>query len=300
MSLTAEKKHFKNELTAGVHLVSIFDLKIHKDSNKQPIVKDGEMALVVTFVTGTNPNLYHEQIYWIGKGKEGKERYFTQMCLDAMIDMSVTPMPKKAALNKRLWVAIRDVFTLVDNGANTKKDILGNDIVERFIFHTAPIWDVEKPPTWKGDPIKNDGVACDDFVGYVEDNEDGYSTMSTEAPEPFTLEVKAVTPEVESVMEVKPKKAIKKAKSLVEIIAPMQEQKDIVEYQMQAKLHNATTSTPMPNFGSETVTDTPQFSEGDIVLTEEEIEGAHHVDNVLHEGSDMPNFGDDETPDTNF
>lgn len=320
MSLQAENKRFKNELTAGVHLVSIFDIKMHKDSNKQPIQRDGEIAILLTFVTGTNPNLYHEQIYWIGKGREGKEKYFTQMCLDAGIDMSVAPMPKKAALNKRLWIGVRDVFTLVNNGSEVKKDMLGNDVIERFIFHTAPVWDVEKPPTWKGDPKFNDGIACDDFVGYVEDNEDGYETMPKGEAVPFTLEVAQVTPEIEKavVVEVKPKKATKKAKSLVETIAPMQEVKDIEEYQKQkvgdlslnerkekglldnvVMLPQTTTTTAMPNFWDATPT-TEQEQTIESVMKNVDMSQMVVIQPQATTITEMPNFGDSETPDTNF
>lgn len=276
MSLHAEKKHLKTELKAGVHLVSIFDMKLNLDQNKQPIQKDGEMAILVTFVTGTNPNLYHEQVYWIGKGNAGKERHFTQMCLDAMIDMSITPLPKKAALNKRLWIAIREVFTLVDNGENIKKDIVGNDVIEHFIFHTAPIWDVEKQPTWKGDPLFNDGIACDDFVGYKEDNEDGYATVSNEEASPFTLNIIQSTPEVEKEVVEKPKKVRqvklgnngKLESEIVEIVAPnfgesnIEKAKEIITEQRVKVVGfplpteqgptkqqiDSLSSTPMPNF----------------------------------------------------
>jgi hypothetical protein len=327
MSLQAEKKRFRNEMKAGVYLASIFDIKLHKDSNtKQPIVKDGEMALIVTFVTTTKDkeNLYHDQIYWIGKGKDGREKYFTQMCLDAMIDMSVTPMDVKKARNKRLWIAVREVFTLVNNGEDVKKDIFGKEIIENFIFQTAPIFDVDRVPTWNGDPAKNDGIAGDEFVGYKDDDEDGYVTMpqqgeAMEAPFKLVAEVAPMTKEVEDavVVEKKPKKE-KKVKSVAltdGMVVTNKEELKTIETVFASTL----SSTPVPNFGDITPTITPSFDNDTIQLTEEEMEDIANVDNMLHEGRQqllddmnetilqdnmdqtaMPNFGDNETPDTNF
>lgn len=338
MSLTKEKRHFKNEMPSGVHLASIFDIKLYKDSvTKQPIVKDDEMGLIVTFWTtnAEKQNLYHEQVYWCGKGNAGREKYFTQMCLDAMIDMSVTPMDVKQAKNKRLWIAIREVYTLINNGEEVKKDMLGNDVIEKFIFQTAPIFDVDRVPTWKGDPKFNDGIACDEFVGYKEDSaEDGYVTMPTQGEAtPFVLEVAHVTPEVEqAVVVVKEAAKPKKEKKVKEVLDKAFEEQIMfgvsgvkvedgklsnVPIEKVHELLNKST-TPMPNFGeSATPTIAPSF-DNEIVLSEEEITDIQNTEDMLHQGrqeaSDMnevlmqdnvdqtplPNFGDNETPDTNF
>jgi len=296
MQLQSEPKNFKKEMSAGVHLAYIHDMKTHRDANKQPIVKDNEIAILVTFCNGTNQ--FHEQIYWCGKGNAGKEKYFTQMCLDAMIDMSVTPMKVSQAKGKRLWIAIREVFTLVNNGEDVKKsDITGEAVIEKFIFRTAPIFDVEKQPTWKGDPLFNDGVACDEFVGYVEENEDGYETMPKGEPMPLTLEVKAVTPEIEkevATAEEKPKKE-KKVKSEVKVIAG--NNPELLE-----NAHTITT-TPAPNFGEAT----PTIEQKSIMVNEIKkvaeplsIKLGEQIKNVTTSTTPLPNFGDNETPDTNF
>jgi len=296
MQLQSEPRNFKKEMSAGVHLASIFDIKIYKDSTtKQPIVRDGEMGLIVTFWTtnAEKQNLYHEQVYWVGKGNAGREKYLTQMLLDAGVDMSVTPMDVKEAKNKRLWIAIREVYTLINNGEEVKKDITGKDVVEKFIFQTAPIFDVDRVPTWKGDPKFNDGIACDEFVGYKEDNEDGYVTMPQGEAEPFTLQVASVTPEVEKavVVEAKPKKE-KKIKVADAIVVATG---DVNISDAPTFIPNGS-QTPMPNFGEATPT-------SDINLTDEECEDIMETDKMLHEGRQediMPNFGDNETPDTNF
>ena len=136
MSLEAINKRAKSEMCSGVHLAIIFDIKRHLDQQKNPIIINNEMGIVITFANGKNE--HHEQIYWIGKGAEGKEKYFTKMCIDAGIDMSITPMPKQAAIGKRLWIAIREVYTLINGGDTVKLDILGKEIIEHFVINTSP------------------------------------------------------------------------------------------------------------------------------------------------------------------
>ncbi len=293
MSLTKEKRHFKCEMPSGVHLASIFDIKLYKDSvSKQPIIKDDEMGLIITFWTtnADKQNLYHEQVYWVGKGNAGREKYLTQMLLDAGVDMSVTPMDVKLAKNKRLWIAIREVYTLINNGEEVKKDMLGNDVIEKFIFQTAPIFDVDRVPTWKGDPKFNDGIACDEFVGYKEgDAEDGYATMPQGTGESFTLEVAPVTPEVEKAVVEKPKKE-KKVKMEVKVVAGNNPE-------LLDNAHTITT-TPMPNFGEATPTE-----EQKVFIVKEITNNISHVNGVdvqTVNTTPLPNFGDNETPDTNF
>jgi len=171
MSLEAEKSKRISEITAGVHLVTILSMKRLLDSNKNQVIKDGEMAIIITFATGDNRR--HEQVYYLGKGNEGRERYFTSMCLDAGVDMSKTPLEKKDVIGKRLWIAIKEVFTLINGGEDVLKDITGAEVIEYFVFQTAPVFDPERAPTWKGDPAKNDGNAMDLFVGY-KDEGSGY------------------------------------------------------------------------------------------------------------------------------
>lgn len=266
MSLQKEKKRVKSEMKAGVHLASILDMKKHLDDQKNPIIVDGELAILVTFINGQNQ--YHDQVYWLGKGNDGKEKFFTQMCLDAGIDMSKTPLAKKEALNKRLWIAIREVFTLVNNGESIKKDILGNDVVEHFVFKTAPIWDVDKQPTWKGDPLFNDGVACEEFVGYKEENESGWDTLP-KGEAPAVIEIKAVTPEIEKAVVETPKKE----KAPKEEVSPV-------------------TNTAQPNFGDTPAVVTPKFDAPTNTPTPNFGEPVAT--------SNTPNFGENDSPDDNF
>lgn len=343
MSLQAEKKHLKNEMPTGTHLAFIFDMKAKRDANKNPIIKDGEMAILVTFCNGENQ--YHEQVYWCGKGNAGKEKYFTQMCLDAMIDMSVTPLSVKQARNKRLWIAIREVYTLVNNGEDVKKsDVTGEAIIEKFIFKTAPVFDADKKPIFKGDPALNDGVASDDFVGYVEENEDGYETMPKgDAPE-FSLEVQPVTPEVEATIVVKPKKEKKVKEKKPEVLEikvdsvsdmPNFGEPTIVmaEDGKSATINNPATFAvnteisviaPMPNFGEANPLAEELIVAESIKPADSEIkylgetpgtEQKETIESVMKNVdmsqmtviqpqestiTPLPNFGDDQTPDTNF
>lgn len=275
MSFEVEKKNIRHELKAGVHLVTIHSMKKHLDSQKNPIIKNGEIAVLITFSTGTNPNLYHDQIYWIGKGKDGLERYFTRMCIDAGIDMSKTPLSPKDAIGKRLWIGIREVYTLINNGEEVLKDIGGNPVLEHFIFQTSPVFDPEKPPTWKGDPAKNNGEAADEFVGYKEENESGYDTVRVELPKATTnvLEVGPVTPEVE--------------KAMAEIA---------VEKTPKAKISEPV-SNGLPNFGD---TQEPDYVTNELAADQLFNEGntSEEAQRIIDSTSSVPNFGD--SPDTNF
>lgn len=176
MSLEATNKKRIAEIPAGVHLVTILSMSRLLDSQKNQVIKDGEMAIIITFATGDNKR--HEQVYWLGRGNEGKERYFTSMCLDAGVDMSKTPLSKKDVIGSRLWIAVREVFTLINGGEDVLKDITGKEIVEYVVFQTAPVFDPERAPTWKGDSAKNDGNAMDLFVGYKD--EDGSPIIDAE------------------------------------------------------------------------------------------------------------------------
>ncbi len=133
MSLEAQSRTKKTELHGGIHLVKITGMGRYLDSAKNTIIKDNQMGIVITF--SNDKGEQHEQVYWIGGDKE---KYFTQMCIDAMIDMSQTPLKKSAAIGKELYIAIREVYTLINGGTEVKKDIVGNDIVEYYIFKTFP------------------------------------------------------------------------------------------------------------------------------------------------------------------
>lgn len=165
MSLNAERKFFKHEMPAGVHLAVISDIKTYLDANKNTIVKEGEIAVIVSFTNGQNQ--HHEQMYWIGKGMEGKERHFTKMCQDALVDLTVTPLPKKKIVGKRLWIAIKEVFTLVGDGTEIKKDITGKEVIEYFIFNTAVVDDPDKAPKWPDQ----------DFISYKLEGQSGYDSF---------------------------------------------------------------------------------------------------------------------------
>lgn len=188
MGLEVErKKPLLANMCSGIHLAIIEKMKSQLDANKNRIIINGEMAVIVTFANGKGER--HEQIYWLGKGAEGKEKYFTKMCIDAGIDMSVTPMDIKKALGSRLWLAIREVYTLEND--EVKKDILGKECIEHFIFNTFPIYDVEKPPVLKGNPMLNGGQAMDDFISYRNEGQSGYDVDVIDIDKP-TLEVEQI------------------------------------------------------------------------------------------------------------
>lgn len=316
MTLEIPKKHIRNELKAGVHLVMIHSVKVHLDDQKNPIKNNGEIALLVTFVTGQEPNMYHDQVYWIGKGEAGKERFFTKMCIDAGIDMSITPMTEKMAKNKRVWIAIREVYTLINNGADVLKDIGGNEVREHFIFNTAPVHDASKAPTWKGDPAKNNRQAADEFVGYRYENETAYETIKSESGP--ALEVLPATQEQlsEATIEAELNKVAAEARpdpngktkeeilngpsgiQMNKTIMPNfgePENKDLTENEFSEALKQKEGSL---NFGSETPApevkvETPIVAQN--TSNEDKVKNLKELQKKA-----MPNFGGDETPDSKF
>lgn len=285
MSLSAIQKNPKHEMAAGVHLALIHSIKRYTDSEKNLIVRDGEAGVVITFINGQGQ--FHEQVYWIGKGQDGREKYFTRMCIDAGIDMSKAPLSAKDAKNKRVWIAIKEIYTLIKNGEELKKDMFDNPVKEYFVFQTSLVYDADRIPTWKGDPAKNGGEAKDDFVGYRTEEETGYDTITTETetvvPAGPVLEIKSSTPEVEAGLE----------KSLDEVKNNSNAVKQVEDKSL--------TGTPALNFDEEPP------------LTHEQEYDIHETDKMLHEGrqeatdtmdtveDDRPNFGDNtNTPDLNF
>ncbi len=187
MSLNCERKiPLLTQMSAGIHLSIIKGMKSKLDAQKNRIIVNGEMAVIVTFLNGKNEQ--HQQLYWLGKGNAGKEKYFTKMCIDAGIDMSVTPMDIKKALNKRLWLAIREVYTLEND--EVKKDITGKDYVEYFIFNTFPCFEPDKVPVVKGNPMINGGQAMDGFISYKNEGQCEYEVEESDKP---TLKVEELT-----------------------------------------------------------------------------------------------------------
>ncbi len=262
MGLEAEKKNLKSGMIAGIHLAIIYGIKRYLDQQKNPIINDGEMGIVITFANGKNE--HHEQIYWIGKGNDGKEKYFTKMCIDAGIDMSKTPLDKKDAIGKRLWIAIREVYTLVND--EVKKDITGTDIIEHFIFNTFPCFDPEKIPFIKGDPNKNMGQATDDFISYKNEGQSGYDVDVVDLNS-FVLEVEEAN-----------------------------EEEDIIDYvAAKRELLDKEIAEPLPNFDGtikEPIVDfTPHITKEDMTVK---------PDFKVITNTELPNFSDDVSPDINF
>lgn len=284
MGLNVERsKPLLANMCAGIHLAIIEKMKSQLDANKNRIIINGEMAVIVTFANGKGER--HEQIYWLGKGAEGKEKYFTKMCIDAGIDMSVTPMDIKKALGSRLWLAIREVYTLEND--EVKKDILGNECIEHFIFNTFPIYDVEKPPVLKGNPMLNGGQAMDDFISYRNEGQSGYDVDVIDIDKP-TLEVEQIVDEDLS----KPVEGVLTAEKAHEFFSSLTP-KQIVNLN--------TTPIPMPVFDAPIV-----VTKGNPVAGDKPVEvnvvyvDENHKPTPQQPIKSQPNFGDDVAPDANF
>ncbi len=323
MKLNTESKNLRQELKAGIHLVTFMDIKKQLDSSKNVIVNDGEIAITVTFATGTNPNAYYEQTYWIGKGNDGKEKYFTKMCVDAGIDMSKTPLDKKDAIGKRLWIAIREVYTLVND--DVKKDILGNDIIEYFIFNTSPLLDPEKPPMIKGDPNKNGGQAMDDFISYKNEGQNGYDVDVVDLNAPV-LEVEETTQEDVAIAYMKENKGVLEQVNSNEKTDKNVTKEDIENVIAKASIKKAkitkvkvgnadATKTEFPNGETVTHVNYPPFNEQlplpnfDGKTSEPPVDFTPHISKEdmtvkpnfeVITSTEKPNFSDDVSPDINF
>lgn len=251
MSLEAERKTpLKSEMKTGQHLAIISGIKMYIDSNKEPIIRNEEMGIVITFTNGKNE--HHEQIYWIGKGNDGNEKYFTKMCIDAGIDMSVTPIAKKDAIGKRLFIAIREVYTLV-NG-EVKTDITGADIIEYFIFHTSVCDDPDKMPFIAGDPNKNMGQAMGEFIAYKNEGQNGYDVNAIESNK-NTLEVEEITDAdvVELERTILPEPVIIPFGNTPDVYNGSGTPKDIIkeEYKLDIKPSLINIPAELPKFGGE-------------------------------------------------
>lgn len=271
MSLFAEKKKVLQEIKAGVHLVTIMSIKRLLDHGKNQVVKDGEIGVTIQFATGHNHR--HEQVYWIGKGKQGREKYFTSMCIDAGVDMSQSQMSTKAVIGKTLWIAVKEIYTLKNDGSEVlKNEVTGEDVMEHFIFKTAPVYDPDRPPTWPGDPAKNEGRAMDDFLGYKYDGQVGYDILPNPTAE---LVVEEMPPDDEIKSEIK-----------VPDGSPVANEDNVVtsfDANTTLQVLNApakTTGNQLPNFDEEI----PEIKETAVPEVKTES---------------LPNFLD-ESPDTNF
>jgi len=159
-----EVKKRTTELKTGIHLVSIIDAGIVKTDDGKPAITDkGEMGIKLKFADGKNH--IFEQVYYTGGERE---RFFKAMCASANIDLEQvkkTGKFKAEAIGKRLWIYIKEVYDI--NGEELiKDDITGEPVINYYIFKTSFMANPDNRPAMKGDPLRNGGIATDEFVDY--------------------------------------------------------------------------------------------------------------------------------------
>ena len=162
------------QIDAGIHLVVVTDLSLLKNSDKTPVDHNGTNYMVVKFCD--KDNKIHEQHYPINCEKQ---KFFDRFLKDIGIDNS-KPVSKKEVLNRRLWIAIKDVYILDDDTVLTLPN--GDKLVERFVFRTYQHVEGGNRPAIVGDPLHNGGVASDMFVDYRRVIQDFDNEPMAEAP----------------------------------------------------------------------------------------------------------------------
>lgn len=159
MSLAAQSKYERlQELHAGIHLVIVNNITLLKNPDGTPVEKDGNNFITVRFTDGNNNSI--DNNYPIGTEKQ---RYFDLFIMHIGLD-NTKQVNKKEALNKRLWIAVKEVYFL-DN-SEVVKDENKKEVKEYFVFKTFKYENEKLRPIVKGDPINFGGIPQDDFVDY--------------------------------------------------------------------------------------------------------------------------------------
>lgn len=160
MSLTPiENKRKKSEIVAGTYPVTIYDMFVHKNAEKQPIQVNGCMAIIVQFIN--DKKQVHDQMYIMDKGF--KQKYFIDMLKAAGVSFAGGQPSRNDCVGKKLYISIQEVHYVNDD--EVLFDAEGKPLIDYHIFRTNPIVEGMKAPNIKGDPAVN-GVACDMFVTY--------------------------------------------------------------------------------------------------------------------------------------
>ena len=106
MSLEAKRiSILKTEIEAGLFLLTISDLKMHKKSNGDLILHEDNPAVIVSF---KNDNKIHQELYWIGSSNYTKlQRIILQVGLDPNKQIS-----KKEIVGKQIMGLIKEIKTM--------------------------------------------------------------------------------------------------------------------------------------------------------------------------------------------
>lgn len=162
MSLQPKEMKAKriSTMKTGIHLAIIADILILRNAAKEIILNEGHKTFIVLFKT--DKGQIHEAHYLMDK--DWRQKDFDKMLTAAQ----ATPkegatLKKEDAVNKRLWLAIKEVHYIEDD-----KPVLedGEPKIEYFIFKVSPCINGGKRPLLDGDPDANNGVPSGHFIDY--------------------------------------------------------------------------------------------------------------------------------------
>ena len=152
-------------MRTGVHLVLIDNIKLHKNSDGTPqLTSTGEGLITVTYANTANQKI--DKTYLIGNEKQ---KTFDKTMFNAGINTTENPSVK-AAIGKRLYVAIREELEYNENGEQIEE-------TKYCVFKSFPYTEGGRKPNMMGDP-ENGDVASGEFVKI---------TQSAYKDAPFTI-----------------------------------------------------------------------------------------------------------------
>lgn len=173
---TISAKHRKSELKTGVHRVTISALSYARNAVGDIMKYNGFPAIIIQY---KNKLGVHDQFYIIDKGK--RQHYFDKALDSAKVIREAGKPPKKEdILGKELYIAIQEIHYVCDDKVLKEGD---EPIIEYQIFKTIPISEGIIPKL-HGDPLLNNGIASDDFVTYINKNDNFVESeeLDDEAP----------------------------------------------------------------------------------------------------------------------
>jgi hypothetical protein len=96
---------FTTDIPAGQHLLTITDAKMHKKSNGEYILNNGNPGIILTY---SSEGLTHQEIYWI----EGTNYHLLQKILSHIGLDPTTEIHKKDMIGKQFWGSIVEYVTM--------------------------------------------------------------------------------------------------------------------------------------------------------------------------------------------
>lgn len=157
-------KNYKKIATmgTGTHLAITKDMYYLRNAAKEQILTAQGHPILVVLFQNDKSNI-HEQHYPVDNGL-GSENFKKLLSAAQVVPSEGNTPKKKDAVNKRLWIAIREIHYIEDD----KKvlDMEGNPIIEYFIFRYSPFIETGKRPLIIGDPQDNNGMPLGVFIDY--------------------------------------------------------------------------------------------------------------------------------------